>query len=576
MTKFKKFLSIALLAVFSLTFLAGCGLFVVNEQRYREQVVMEVGAETVTLGELIDYFDTNGSSLVQQGQDVQTVWDSLFPVFIQQKILVNEYKTAFSEADKNTSEFARKYENGEYLDDATIEYLQLAVFSTFYAALDELTMENLSVKFTFADETTSDYQEMIDHSGEADGWTPAEDDSFLDADALEKDMEKYPADQDYEHINYVFSEDDERLQDILIDLNDRLEKANSQDPDVTAADYIEAQEKAVTSTTRNLRSNRSMTMDEYFVYAIEEQILSQIANEYLFGKYDEYVGKITEADFNTRLENLRAQAEAQFSQNVSAFADFISEISDSDFIYYVPEEYAGEYHYIRSILIPFSDEQTALLELAKAEYGENSAAYKTYRDSLAQGITVKDYSTDDKGVDTEISVATLLDRSNTFDGVSLADVTREQIIEWTYKYNTDPGMFNPVRGYIVSESPSNMTGSGETYVAEFLEGARYLIAENNGGGGTNATAVVTDYGIHILYYDGAVEADTISWADRFDYGIEGGGASYRFLKAMYDEVKDVLLDADVDALYKAYTDDGKITVYNNVLAGYANEIGVTL
>ena len=45
---------------------------------------------------------------------------------------------------------------------------------------------------------------------------------------------------------------------------------------------------------------------------------------------------------------------------------------------------------------------------------------------------------------------------------------------------------------------------------------------------------------------------------------------------MYDEVKDVLLDADVDALYKAYTDDGKITVYNNVLAGYANEIGVTL
>ena len=576
MTKFKKFLSIALLAVFSLTFLVGCGLFVVNEQRYREQVVMEVGAETVTLGELIDYFDTNGSSLVQQGQDVQTVWDSLFAVFIQQKILVNEYKTAFSEADKNTSELARKYENGEYLDDATIEYLQLAVFSTFYAALDELTMENLSTKFTFADETKSDYQEMIDHSGEADGWTPAEDDSFLDADALEKDMEKYPADQDYEHINYVFSEDDERLQDILIDLNDRLEKANSQDPDVTAADYIEAQEKAVTSTTRNLRSNRSMTMDEYFVYAIEEQILSQIANEYLFGKYDEYVGKITEADFNTRLENLREQAEAQFSQNVSAFADFISEISDSDFIYYVPEEYAGEYHYIRSILIPFSDEQTALLELAKAEYGENSAAYKTYRDSLAQGITVKDYSTDDKGVDTEISVATLLDRSNTFDGVSLADVTREQIIEWTYKYNTDPGMFNPVRGYIVSESPSNMTGSGETYVAEFLEGARYLIAENNGGGGTNATAVVTDYGIHILCYDGAVEADTISWADRFDYGIEGGGASYRFLKAMYDEVKDVLLDADVDALYKAYTDDGKITVYNNVLAGYANEIGVTL
>lgn len=576
MTKFKKFLSIVLLAVFSLTFLVGCGLFVLNEQRYRDQVVMEVGTETVTLGELIDFFDTNGTSLIEQGQDTQSVWDSLYPVFVQQKILISEYKLAFSSADKNTSDLAKKYKNGEYLDDDTIKYLQLAVFSTFYAALDELTMDNLS-DFTFNAEETSSYQEKVTHEGE---WTPADQDSYLDIEALREDMEKYPTEQDFVSINYVFSADDQKVIDLVAELNSRLKKDNAEDPDLTVEDYIKAQERAVATTTSNIRKNRDMTLDEYFVSAIEEQILSQLANEYLFGKYDEYVSKITQADFETRLANLQAQAEAQFGQTASAFADYISGLTDSDFIYYVPQQYQGEYHYIRSVLIPFSDEQTALLELAKSQYGSNSAAYKNYRAALAGEITVKDYSSDDKGVETQLLVSGLLDGSNTFDGVSLDTLTREQMVDWTYKYNTDSGMYNPVRGYIVSKSASNMTGSGETYVAEFLQGARYLIEQNVGGSKVSATAVVTDYGIHILYYDGEVTADNITWADRFNYGEEGGSASYRFFKAMYDDVKESLIDADVDDLYKLY-DEGEdssrtIKVYDNVLAGYASQIGVSL
>ena len=57
MAKFKKILSIIVIAVFSMTFLVGCSLFVLNEDRYREQQVMTVGSEVVMLGEVIDFFN---------------------------------------------------------------------------------------------------------------------------------------------------------------------------------------------------------------------------------------------------------------------------------------------------------------------------------------------------------------------------------------------------------------------------------------------------------------------------------------------------------------------------------------
>ena len=55
MAKFKKFISIIALTVFTLTFLVGCGLFVLNEDRYRDQTALTVGQETVTLGEGVAY-----------------------------------------------------------------------------------------------------------------------------------------------------------------------------------------------------------------------------------------------------------------------------------------------------------------------------------------------------------------------------------------------------------------------------------------------------------------------------------------------------------------------------------------
>ena len=68
---------------------------------------MTIGNEVVTLGEVIDYFDANGTAYIQQGYSYQQVWDMLFPVFVQQKVMLDAYKTANTAT--NTSDLAKSY-----------------------------------------------------------------------------------------------------------------------------------------------------------------------------------------------------------------------------------------------------------------------------------------------------------------------------------------------------------------------------------------------------------------------------------------------------------------------------------
>lgn len=433
-----------------------------------------------------------------------------------------------------------------------------------------MTESNLAVDFTFQTAEEEDARtDMIEHEGK---WTPAQADYDI-SDALKEadaQLEKY-SEQDFEKINYVFALTDEKAQKAVDKLNKRLVKNDPSDDDVSVADYVKAQSAAVSTTERNIKNNRNMTLDEYFVYYIEQQIASRLASEYFYGKYDGYVDKITEKDFNTRLANLKKQAQESFVKDVSAFASFITNLSDEDFVFDVPDNAKGEYHYVRSVLLPFSDEQSDVLTQAGAEFDKNSSDYANFRLSLAKQIAVKEFVNGEEQ-DSSADVSTLFEASPSFNGVDLSSVTREQFIEWTYKFNTDPGMLNPVHSYIIAKSSSDMTGSDEKFVKEFVLAARDLA--NNPD--KNSVVVVTDYGIHILFYDGEVVPDDISWSKRFDYGIEGGSASYRFFAAMYEDYKTAFADDEADALFAQYLKDGKISVNNGVLSSYTNTYGISL
>ncbi|MBR5145128.1 MAG: hypothetical protein IKV34_00500 [Clostridia bacterium] len=554
MAKFKKFISIIALAVFSLTFLVGCGLFVLNEDRYRDQHAITVGNEQIKLGEVIDYFDSNGTAYLQQGYGYQQVWDMMFPVFIQQKVMLNEYKTTFA-GNKNTSDLAKEIGgNAEYLDDTTLEYIQKSVFLSFYSSLDSLTMSELKSDFTFKDEVSNDkYPEMIQHE---DGYTPADADRTLDIEGLDKELEEYPADQDYKTVKYVFAQTDAKVAEIVADLNGRLAKDNDEDAELTVAEYIKAQNKAISTITKNVKNNKKVDLETYLKDTLNAQVDAQIANDYLAKEvYKANIqSEITQQVFENRLAEKIAQATEVYTQNPMSFASFITGLKDSDFVHYIPEEYKDEYYYVRSILLPFSNEQTEWLNAAKTRLGANSPEYKAYRDSLVKDLKVKD-NEGNEGI--------------AVDTVKSEITSRDAFISATYKYNTDAGMQNPVHSYVVSKNPTDLSYGGTSFVREFVDAARKMIANDD-----EWTECVTDYGIHLIWNDGKVAKDEIKWEERNNYGTEGGSASWRFYQEIYTELKTLFADKQIATLYNSYKQGGKITINTDVISAYTDSIGV--
>ena len=91
------------------TFVAGCSMFQTNADRYREKTAFKVGEQTVTVGALEDFINTNMSNYLNQGYDIQSVWDALMPQFIMKKYVVAADKGDFVGVAYKASRKARGY-----------------------------------------------------------------------------------------------------------------------------------------------------------------------------------------------------------------------------------------------------------------------------------------------------------------------------------------------------------------------------------------------------------------------------------------------------------------------------------
>ena len=208
-------------------------------------------------------------------------------------VMLDAYKTANTAT--NTSDLAKQIGgNAGYIKDSdgknsTLDYVQKSVYYAFYQSLDSLTISELEENFTFEEESSNDeFAEMIDHGSD---FSPVDADKYLDLDALNEKLAEYPA-QTYTSLKYTFAKTDAQVAKIVADLNERLVKDNDDDQDVTVEDYIKAQERAVSTMTKNIKNNKDMTIDAYIAKTIREQVDAQIANEYLNGMYESNQSKI--------------------------------------------------------------------------------------------------------------------------------------------------------------------------------------------------------------------------------------------------------------------------------------------
>ncbi len=225
-------------------------------------------------------------------------------------------------------------------------------------------------------------------------------------------------------------------------------------------------------------------------------------------------------------------------------------VSGGERILYRPN---GNYVYVKHILIPFSDEQKSHLESYKKISTEDE--YIAERNREVNNIVAYEHvdGEDDKSrpltVDqiwSEVRATMSRASANAYDAERAFD-------DLIYKYNTDPGIFEKEEGYSVKYKLNE--GDSETYMEEFAETARAFRDEGYSVGEIYNEYVVTDYGVHIMYYASDYEGG--EKLNLNDYTTPG---RYTLIQ---DAIKEDLLQTKIAAEYNVWRDE-RIQYYRNV------------
>lgn len=199
------------------------------------------------------------------------------------------------------------------------------------------------------------------------------------------------------------------------------------------------------------------------------------------------------------------------------------------------------YFFVKHILLPFSDEQTAELTAFKARLNVTKTEIEEFRARLADAIVCYPHVAGEDDKSRPMTVKQVFDvvkkeMTPLQYRADLADVKFDDLI---YDYGTDPGSFGNNKGYAVKYKLAE--GENETYMQEFADAARYM-RDNLEVGQVYGEPVITDYGVHIMYF---ASTTSVGEVGLYDYTTPGRVETY------FDVLKAPLVSARENA---AYTD----------------------
>lgn len=310
---------------------------------------------------------------------------------------------------------------------------------------------------------------------------------------------------------------------------------------------------------------------------------------YLSGKNIERNLKITlmqeyiEDSVTVTAEDVQAEYERLLSEQVQSYTNDITNYytaaADNATIYYVPNQ---NYFYVKHILLPFSDEQTADLTAYGKVPGRTSAQVKSYRDDLANSIVAYKHVNGENDTSRSYSVDEVMNivrgRMKPLSGHEKdADRAFDDLM---YDFTTDTAVFNYPVGYAVKYRLDE--GDAETYMQEFADAAREMYDGYMAGtfkvGDVLYKKVVTDYGVHILYLSRVPDVTTTAGVGLYSYTSAGQTATY------YDGIEESLITTKTAQTFNLwqserstyYENTGRITYYEDIYKElYDIQVGVS-
>ncbi|MCL2375477.1 MAG: hypothetical protein FWC82_03025 [Firmicutes bacterium] len=207
---------------------------------------------------------------------------------------------------------------------------------------------------------------------------------------------------------------------------------------------------------------------------------------------------VSNADVVRQYNAVLNQQRLEFSRNPAAYTQAAG---GNDLVLFRPN---GRYFYVKHILVPFSDAQTARLAAYRARPGVTAADVTRFRDGQLFN-EIRHFPRVDGWEDFNSPRTARQIFDEVVAAVSpLSDDLTAATRRWhdfILKYNTDPGAMNHVTGnqlgYVVQKVLEDW--ENPTYMQEFEDGARWLY-RNATPGSVHPQPVITDFGMHIMFF----------------------------------------------------------------------------
>lgn len=492
----RKLLAIVIVVAVIASLTVGCssGIFEIDGNRDYHQVVATVQYSQMSApiykGDvLVSYSQYAPIYMQYYGMSSEEVVEYLYQNLSRQKLVLLYAKDYLAKNDLGIT------------DDAAIAKLSNEDFLT----VDEIRYCIEKTNKTFEDswqQLISDLEdEQAQNSGDSD---EEEEETEEDEDLLEARPGREEEEESDEYVDQGLTDKNELPEKFVDYVNDKISSEEDKDA-----------QKNMQSALNDLNKNLESSYKDYDYY------LNSYYETRILEKYEEMLGEslpeITDDEINTYYTKLKNTQISNYIDE-SAYSSALS--SATNLIYHTTKGYSQ----VRSILLKFSEDQTAALKNVQSLLEGNDTAIENYRALLALGSDVvsseelgiyenltdngikvnvsnPDYNADedelkdaytDLGVDYRVILyamandiaekADKLVEAAKAQGITDADqleavrnyALSEAVTDWLYLVNDDDGMFESDT-YTVTPD-----GSSSTYVEEYTVLARKLAAQGAG------------------------------------------------------------------------------------------------
>ena len=492
----RKLLAIVIVVAVIASLTVGCssGIFEIDGNRDYHQVVATVQYNQMSApiykGDvLVSYSQYAPIYMQYYGMSSEEVVEYLYQNLSRQKLVLLYAKDYLAKNDLGITDDAAiaKLSNEDFLTVDEIRYCIEKTNKTFEDSWQQLISD------------LEDEQEQNSGDSDEEGEKTEEDEDLLEARPGREEEE----------------ESDEYVDQGLTDKNELPEKFVDYVNDKISSEEDKDAQKNMQSALNDLNKNLESSYKDYDYY------LNSYYETRILEKYEEMLGdslpEITDDEINTYYTKLKNTQISNYIDE-SAYSSALS--SATNLIYHTTKGYSQ----VRSILLKFSEDQTAALENVQSLLEGNDTAIENYRALLALGSDVvsseelgiyenltdngikvnvsnPDYNADedelkdaytDLGVDYRVVLyamandiaekADKLVEAANAQGITDADqleavrnyALSEAVTDWLYLVNDDEGMFESDT-YTVTPD-----GSSSTYVEEYTVLARKLAAQGAG------------------------------------------------------------------------------------------------